>query len=85
MSLSKSLLIKKPWVSERATDLASLHKYIFLVERSAKSREIREAIENIYKVKVVKVNIVNLRTNDKNLKKAIVTLKEGDKIDVIPH
>ncbi len=79
-----SLIIKKPLVSEKATDISSLGKYIFLVEKRAKSRQIKEAIEKIYNVKVTEVNILNVRTSDKTLKKAIVTLRSGDKIDVVP-
>lgn len=80
-----SLLIKKPWISEKATDLAGLGKYVFIVEHNATSCEIKKAIESIYKVHVVKVNILNKVLNGKSIKKAVVTLREGEKIDIVPH
>lgn len=79
-----NLIIKRPLVSERATDLSNFGKYVFLVERNARARQIKDAIERIYNVKVRKVNVMNVKTDDKNLRKAIVTLKAGDKIDVVP-
>ena len=72
-------------MSERGTDISALGKYIFLVDRNAKSGQIKDAIQAIYKVRVKALNIVNVNTKDKRLKKAIVTLKEGDKIDIVPH
>jgi len=80
-----SLIIKKPWISEKAVDMSALGKYVFLVDGKAKSHQIREAIEAIYKVHVVKVNIVRINNSDKNIKKAILTLKKGETIDTISH
>lgn len=82
---SNSLLIKKPWVSEKSTDLAQIGKYVFLVLPGTSSQEIKKAIEAIYKVHVVKVNVLNKIHNGKKVRKAIVTLKEGEKIDIVPH
>ncbi len=84
MSLN-NLIIKKPIVTERTTDLSKLNKYVFMVDIKAKSGQIRQAVEKIYNVTVIAINIVRINTNDKNIKKAIVTLKEGNKIDVIPQ
>ena len=80
-----SLIIKKPWISEKAVDMSALGKYVFLVDGKAKSHQIREAIEAIYKVHIVKVNIVRINNSDKNIKKAILTLKKGETIDTISH
>ena len=80
-----SLIIKRPWISEKAVDMSALGKYVFLVDGKAKSHQIREAIEAIYKVHVVKVNIVRINNSDKNIKKAILTLKKGETIDTISH
>ncbi len=81
--------IKKPWISEKSTGLAELGKYVFLVEPTAKSKQIREAIEKFYKVHVVKMNIVRVNHSQKkgvkNMKKAIATLKKGESIDILPH
>ena len=53
---SNSLIIKKPWISEKATRLSSLGKYVFLVLPKSNSHEIKKAIESIYKVHIVKIN-----------------------------
>ena len=82
---SNSLIIKRPWISEKATDLAKFSKYVFLVISDAQSHQIKEAVQAIYKVHVVKVNITNNNQADKKSKKAIVTLKAGEKIDIVPH
>lgn len=90
---SKSITLK-PVVSEKSYNLANAdNKYIFLVETGANKIEIKKAVETNYKVKVEEVNIVvrpgkvtrdwktnkSFRREDK--KKAIVTLKKGNKID----
>ncbi len=83
--LSDNFLIKKPLVSEKSTDLASLGKYVFVVDIEARARQIKEEIERIYKVNVVDINVSKMRSRFKNLKKAIVTLKTGEKIDIVPE
>jgi len=80
-----SLFIKKPLISEKATDLAQIGKYIFSVTPAASSFQIKEAIENIYSVHITKMNILNKVSNGKKTKKAIVTLLKGEKIDIVPH
>ncbi len=82
---SNNFLIKKPLVSEKSTDLAKLGKYVFVVDIEAKARQIKEEIERIYKVNVVDINVSKMRSRFKNLKKAIVTLKTGEKIDIVPE
>lgn len=79
------LLIKKPLISEKATDLGAKNKYVFMIGPSANKKEVKEIIEQIYEVSVVKTNIIRIRNQGHNYKKAIVTLKEGDKIDTVPH
>jgi len=89
-----ALLIKQAWVTEKATDLSGLRKYIFIVDGKANKPETKKAIESIYAVKVESVNIINTKGKAKRLgrslgrtsafKKAIVTLKEGEKIDIVP-
>lgn len=85
MKQLNSLIIKKPWISEKAALMSALGKYVFLVDTNAKAIQIRQAIESIYKVHVVKVNIVRVNHPEKNMKKAIVTLKKGETIDTISH
>ena len=89
-----ALLVKQPWVTEKAGDLAALRKYVFIVDRKTNKSEAKRAIESIYGVKVENVNIINMKGKAKRLgrslgktsahKKIIATLKEGQKIDIIP-
>jgi len=78
--------------TEKGATLLPLNKYLFWVDKFANKIEIRKAVEDIYKVKVAGVNTVMMRGKAKRVryavgktpdwKKAIVTLKEGSKIDV---
>ena len=87
-------LIKHPVVSEKATLMNTLNKYVFAVADEATAPEVRKAIEGIYKVKVAKVNMINGKSKPKHFgrflnekagyRKAIVTLKEGQKLDILP-
>jgi len=88
------MTIKKPIISEKTMDLSKLNKYVFLVDRKASSHEIKKGIESIYKVNVEAVNIINQKGKVKSLgrsvgrrpasKKAIVTLRKGQAIDILP-
>ena len=82
---SSDLIIKNPFISEKATDLSGLNKYVFEVHKDANKKQVEEVIEGIYKVDVVKVNIIRNRNRKDSFKKAIVTLKDGQTIDVVPH
>jgi large subunit ribosomal protein L23 len=90
---SKTITIK-PAVSEKSYQLANeSNKYTFIVGKEANKIEIKKAIEEKYKVKAEKVHMVtrpgksskDWKTNKtfrkSDSKKAIVTLKKGDKID----
>jgi large subunit ribosomal protein L23 len=89
-----TFLIKQAWITEKAGDLSGLRKYIFIIDKKANKSETKKAIESIYGVKVKSVNIIEIKGKAKRLgrslgrtsahKKAIVTLKEGDKIDLMP-
>ena len=78
--------------TEKGSGMLPLNKYLFWVDRSANKIEIGKAIEEIYKVKVSAVNTIMMRGKLKRVryamgktpdwKKAIVTLKEGSKIDI---
>ena len=79
--------------TEKGADMMELGKYLFWVDKKSNKVEIRSAVENIYKVKVAAVNTINVKGKPKRVrytmgmtsgwKKAVVTLKEGNKIDVV--
>ena len=87
-------IIKTVRVTEKGTRLSGLlNKYTVVADRRANKTEIRQAVQELFKVKVVDVNTMSVRgkprrqrthaagkTND--WKKAIVTLKKGDKIEL---
>jgi len=79
------LLIKNPVISEKATELAAINKYAFMVDPRVNKKQVKELIEEIYGVKVIKTNIIRVKKKGNNYKKAIVTLKEGESIDIIPQ
>ena len=86
------LTILSPIRTEKGTNLSPLNKHLFWAERKANKIEIKKAIEEIYKVKVKKVNTVTARGKKKRVrfaqgrtpdwKKAVVTLKAGEKIEL---
>jgi len=86
-------VLKAPIVSEKTTSLEKQGKYVFNVFPKANKVQIKEAIEQIYDTKVEKVNIVKIPGKKRRLgriegvkpgyKKAIVTLKKGERIKVI--
>ncbi|MZP30255.1 50S ribosomal protein L23 [Heliobacterium undosum] len=85
-------VLKKPVISERSMDLAQENKYTFVVEPKANKIEIKHAVEQLFNVKVLDVHTMNVKGKPKRMgkyagrtadkKKAIVTLKEGDKIEI---
>ncbi len=79
------LFIKKPWISEKSTGLSSDRKYVFLVDPRANKNQVRDLIGDIYNVNVKKVNIIRVRNKSNNFKKAIVTLADGESIDIVPQ
>lgn len=88
-----SQVVRKPLVTERFADLRERdNKFIFEVHPDANKHEIRQAIEHFFGVKVTNVRTMNVVGKVKRLgrysgkradwKKAIVTLAEGDSIDL---
>ena len=85
-------VIIRPLITEKATILASENKYVFEVVQRANKRQIRGAIELAFNVHVTKVNTMNMPGKKRRIgskiartpdwKKAIVTLVEGDKIQL---
>ena len=84
--------IISPTITEKATSLSSFNKIIFKVNKGANKRSIKRSIEKTFKVNVIKINTINLRGKTKivrgkkskrpGYKKAIVTLKKGQSIDL---
>jgi large subunit ribosomal protein L23 len=89
--LAYKILIK-PLITEKATNLVSLNKYAFKVADNANKVEIKKAIKALYGFEPVSINIINARgkrltygrTRGKksNWKKAIITLKASDKLEI---
>ena len=73
-------IIIRPIVSERSFSGMELNKYTFEVAKDANKYQIKDAVEEIFGVKVVRVRYVAGKT--RSWKKAIVTLAEGDTIEV---
>lgn len=85
-------IIKAPLITEKNTKHIAANKYVFKVDRKAHKIEIKQAIEEIFKVKVAKINMITGKPKIKRVgrytgrtnhyKKAIVTLAEGSQIDL---
>ncbi|TDR87986.1 50S ribosomal protein L23 [Enterovirga rhinocerotis] len=85
-------VIVSPVITEKATNLSELNKVVFRVAPGATKPQIKEAVERLFDVKVASVNTVVTKGKEKffrgrkgrraDVKKAIVTLAEGDAIDV---
>jgi len=86
-------VLKYPHLTEKATKLQSENTYVFIVNAASTKPGVREAVEKKYNVKVSKVRIVNLHGKRmrqgqhwryiKGSKKAIVTLRPGDKLELV--
>ena len=84
--------ILSPVVTEKSTNLSEQNKITFKVHKFANKKNLKANIEKIFKVNVTKVNIVNKKTRlkitrgkkvrVKGYKKAIITLKKGQNIDL---
>ena len=84
--------IISPRVTEKATALSEYNKVVFKVHKGASKTAIKKSIEKLFKVNVIKVNTINLRSKNKiirgkksvksGFKEAIVTLKKGQNIDL---
>lgn len=85
-------VILAPHITEKATLLSEHNAVVFKVADTATKPQIREAVEAIYDKKVVGVNVINVKGKTKrwkgkayqrsDLKKAIVTLADGESIDI---
>lgn len=91
--------LKRIIVSEKTTDLNERGQYTFLVAKKTNKNQIRQAIQDLYGVKVDRVRTINLpgkpRTFrghhgwrhglENGIKKAIITLAQGEKIEILPR
>jgi len=85
--------IKKPHISEKATYLAEKNQYVFEVSPNFNKTEIKKSVEGIYGVKVLSVNVVTIPPKKrrmgkvqgwrKEMTKAIVKIKDGQKIEIL--
>ena len=93
IDLNKSYqIILKPIITEKATKLSEFNKVVFEVARKCNKSEIKGAVEKLFSVKVKSVNIINIKGKTKrfkgvlgkrnDIKKAVITLEEGNTIDI---
>ncbi|HHU55280.1 MAG TPA: 50S ribosomal protein L23 [Acholeplasmataceae bacterium] len=85
-------IIRRPMITEKTTKLIEERKYTFEVAPGANKIEVKEAVEKIFDVNVIDVNIINVHRKKRRVgkyegmrpavRKAIVTLAEGQKLDV---
>jgi large subunit ribosomal protein L23 len=86
-------VVRRPIVTEKSTSMQAMrNQFTFEVARSANKVQVKKAIETLFSVKVVKVNILGVPSKAKRAfgrqgetkpwKKAVVTLKQGDSIDI---
>ena len=84
--------IVSPHITEKSTNLSEQNKIIFKVPNKANKKNLKKNIEKIFKVNVTKINIINKKSKIKltrgrkvkvpGFKKAIVTIKKGQNIDL---
>ena len=84
--------IISPNITEKSTSLSDFNKVVYKVDIDANKKTIKKSIEKIFKVNVIKINTINIKGKNKlvrnrkafksGYKKAIVTLKKGQSIDL---
>ncbi|RJP20147.1 MAG: 50S ribosomal protein L23 [Candidatus Abyssobacteria bacterium SURF_5] len=93
MKYNPHQIIRRPAISEKGTILTERHnKYVFEVATDANKLQVKQAVEEIFKVTVTRVNTMRVAGKKKRVrykvgytpewKKAIVTLKQGDRIEL---
>lgn len=88
-------ILKQPHISEKASLLSKNNQYTFRVSQDAHKQDIRKSVEEVYSVDVLSVNIIKVPKKSrrvgkvsgwrKGYKKAIVKIKQGQKIDILPR
>lgn len=89
---SAGRIIMRPYMTEKAAMLAETGKYVFVVAKTATKNEVVKAVQSAFGVTVMRVNMINAPERKVRLgryegqvpgfKKAMVTLKKGEKIDI---
>ncbi len=92
MELSPHKVIVRPVITEKSTFLSGQNKYVFEVAPEANKIQVRQAVEALFPVNVVSVNIVRVPAKERRLgrhrgmtrpwKKAIVTVRPGQRIEL---
>ena len=92
MSLHPSQVLIRPVISEKSYEQITQNKYTFKVHQDAHKTQVRQAVEELFDVKVVAVNMIKVQAKPKRRgiykgtrpgwKKAIVELKAGDSIEI---
>ncbi|OGL39173.1 MAG: 50S ribosomal protein L23 [Candidatus Schekmanbacteria bacterium RIFCSPHIGHO2_02_FULL_38_11] len=93
MKLNPHNIIKSPIVTEKSNIIKdSLNKVVFAVDKGANKVQVKNAVQYLFKVKIDRVHLMNVKGKTKNFgrfhgkrpdwKKAIITLKEGEKIEL---
>ena len=85
-------ILIKPVISEKTTELSEMNKYVFQIPMKANKLMVKQAVKELFGVQPDKINIIRVRGKRRRIryqfgntaawKKAIVTLKDGDKIDI---
>ncbi len=85
-------VVREPHISEKSTNLGQDNKYVFKIYKNANKPEIKKAVEGVYGVDVLSVNIIKIPKKKRRLgktegfrkgySKAVVTIKEGQKIEI---
>jgi large subunit ribosomal protein L23 len=95
MSLEATQIILRPVISEKSMDQSNVNKYTFAVADEANKMQIKSAVEELFKVSVLNVNVMTSKRKEKSRnrrrgrqvgytspwKKAVVTIKAGDSIE----
>jgi len=84
--------IISPNITEKSTSMSDFNKVVFKVVKKANKKSIKKTVEKIFKVNVIKINTINMKGKTKfvrnkksyksGYKKAIITLKKGQNIDL---
>lgn len=95
MTLEATQIILRPVISEKSMDQSTVNKYTFAVADDANKMQIKDAVEELFKVTVTHVNVMTTKRKEKSRnrrrgrqvgytspwKKAVVTIKAGDSIE----
>lgn len=95
LPLVKTRLITRPLLTEKSTGLEVQNQYVFIVDYRANKSEIKKEIEHLFDINVKSVNIINKKRKKRvwkgkvgyspGLKKAIIKIAKGQKIEILPH